>query len=122
MLLQACRLGEHFDFGDVTRREIAAKDVFQVTHHRLASENEELALRLEIAKLEYQVNGRRHRPNTVDQVALRWAQIEVETPIILREARQTVESVNFLSSQDRQAAGVGSENTHSHRYTSSDVT
>ena len=94
------------DFGDIPRREIAAKDVPQIVCHRCARVDEELVFGLKIGELKDEVNRHRNRIHTVDQAAFRRTQIEVEAAVIFRKVWQAVKIVDFLDGQDRQAAGV----------------
>jgi hypothetical protein len=79
---------------------MTAKDVLQIFCHRFARVHEELSFGFKIAELKDQVYRYRDRIDTVDQIALSWAQSEVKAAVLFGKAWKAVKLIDFLGSQD----------------------
>ncbi len=83
----------------------------QILEHDRVLIDKEPPLRLEVAELKNQMHGGRCGVHAIHGLAFRRTQVEIEEAVVLGEARQSVEVIDFPCRQDRQAARIGTHGT-----------
>jgi hypothetical protein len=82
---------------------VTAQDVVEVGAYGFQFVDEELLLRLEVAEPKREMGGRRDGAHGTDRFVLDRAQLEVAASLVLGEAWQAVELLDFFDGEDRKA-------------------
>ena len=112
LLSESRRLREQPDGLHLAIRKVAPQNVVKVGANGLQLVHEELLLRFEVAELERKMRGGRDGAHGTDRIGLDWAQLEVASSLILGEAWQAVEFLDFFGGKDREAPRLSRHARH----------